>query len=69
MGSEGLTEATSNVGPGAWAGACASSEPADNMMAALRNGNKLFDTAVYLAIAELSDILGRILMTASSLLY
>jgi hypothetical protein len=53
IGSEGFTEATSKAGAGA--GVCASSDPADNMMAALMNGNKLFDTANYLAIRELSN--------------
>jgi hypothetical protein len=51
IGSDGLTEATSNVG------VCASSDPADNMMAALKDGNKLFDTAIYLSVRALSDIL------------
>src|ERR1017187_568146 len=51
IGSEGLTEATSNVG------VCASSDPPDNnMMATLKDGNKLFDTAIHLAIGALSDI-------------
>jgi hypothetical protein len=50
IGSDGLTDATSN------AGVCASSDPADNMMATLKDGNRLLDTAVYLAIGALSDI-------------
>jgi hypothetical protein len=50
IGSDGLTEATSKVG------VCPSSDPADNMMATLRDGNKLFNTAIYLAIGALSDI-------------
>jgi hypothetical protein len=45
-----LTEATSNVG------VCASSDAPDNMMAMLNDFNKLFDTAIYLAVRALSDI-------------
>ena len=50
IGSEGLTEATSNVG------VCASRDPADNMLVTPKDGNELLDTVVYLAVSALSDI-------------
>lgn len=50
IGSEGLMDATSN------AGVCPVSDPAAHNIAALIDGNILFDTAVYLAVRALSDI-------------